>query len=167
MKFTGIVASLAIASTASAAALPAVPVDAAVSKLTMVLGNLDTVVGGLLGNTLATSDLGGLTQIQSELTGIKSALGQCTGGVVSRDVLGNVAEPVKATAETAVGTVEGAVTTATGAIGVRALDQVTGLAGNIVQQVQSGALDEAGLANILSLVQGGELTSALGLLNIL
>lgn len=65
MKFTGIVASLAIASTASAAALPAVPVDVAVTKLNGVLGNLDTVLGGLLGGAVPSADL---TQVKSRMS---------------------------------------------------------------------------------------------------
>ena len=62
MKFTGIAAALAVASTASAAALPAVPLDSAVNKLTSVLGNLDSLLGGVLGGTAPVAQL---TEVKS------------------------------------------------------------------------------------------------------
>ncbi|KAL5358242.1 hypothetical protein BJX96DRAFT_38831 [Aspergillus floccosus] len=101
-------------------------------------------------------------------------LGQCTSGVVKRDLVGSLTEPVGSLTEpveevagSAVGTVTEAGGAVTGSLGVRASDDLSGLSGSIIQQVQSGALDTAGLTNLLSLVQGGDLTSALGLLSIL
>lgn len=60
MKFTGIAASLALAGTVSAAAIPVVDttVQSTLSQLTGVLGKVDNVVGGLVG--CASTDLTGL-----------------------------------------------------------------------------------------------------------
>ncbi|GES61951.1 hypothetical protein ATEIFO6365_0011046800 [Aspergillus terreus] len=164
MKFTGIAAALAVASTASAAALPAVPLDSAVSKLTSVLGNLDSLLGGVLGGTAPVAQL---TEVKSELTNIKSMLGQCTSGVVKRELVDSLTKPVEGVAGSAVGTVTETGDAVTGSLGIRAGNDLSSLSGNIVQQVQSGVLDTAGLTNLLSLVQAGDLTSALGILNIL
>ena len=57
MKFTGIAASLALASTVSAAAIPAVEttVQSTLTQLTGVLGKVDNVADGLVG--CASNDL--------------------------------------------------------------------------------------------------------------
>lgn len=49
MKFTGIVASLAIASTASAAAIPSDPIKGITTRLNGALGSLESALGNLLG----------------------------------------------------------------------------------------------------------------------
>ena len=56
MKLTGIVASLAIASTASAAAIPSDPIKGIATRLDGALGNLESVLGNLLGGA-PTEDL--------------------------------------------------------------------------------------------------------------
>ncbi|KAL4897199.1 hypothetical protein BDV59DRAFT_198615 [Aspergillus ambiguus] len=164
MKFTGFAAALAVASTASAAALPAVPVEVTVNKLNGVLGNLDSLLGGILGGTAPVTQV---TQVQGDLQSIKSMLGQCASGATKRELVGSLAEPVESVAGGALSTVTDAGDSVTGSLGVRANNDLAGLSGSIIQQVQGGSLDAAGLTNLLSLVQAGDLTSALGILNIL
>jgi hypothetical protein len=65
MKFTGIVASLAVASSASALAIPQIPVDATLSKLNNALNNVEGLVGGLLGGVCEEVDL---TQVQTGMS---------------------------------------------------------------------------------------------------
>jgi hypothetical protein len=65
MKFTGIVASLAVASSASALAIPQTPVDATLSKLNNALNNVEGLVGGLLGGLCQEVDL---TQVQTGMS---------------------------------------------------------------------------------------------------
>ncbi|GFF25085.1 hypothetical protein IFM61606_09338 [Aspergillus udagawae] len=206
MKFTGIVASLAVASSASALAIPQTPVDATLSKLNNALNNVEGLVGGLLGGLCQEVDL---TQVQTELVNIKGQLTKLVPVSVAskRDITGtanNVATPVTGAAGSEVGNVEsaakpvtdvagGAVNTvegvakpvtdvASGAVGTvkntaggavgtvtnvasGAVDTVTGtvgvntLAQNLVSKVKSGALDAAGVENVLATVgQAGGLT---------
>ncbi|OJJ39357.1 hypothetical protein ASPWEDRAFT_37131 [Aspergillus wentii DTO 134E9] len=70
MKFNGIVASLAIASTASAAAIPRdVAVQQALDQVTTVAGNVDNLVNGLVGGLLGCSDV---TKVQQGMLQLPS-----------------------------------------------------------------------------------------------
>ncbi|EAW21340.1 uncharacterized protein NFIA_065040 [Aspergillus fischeri NRRL 181] len=199
MKFSGIVASLAVASSASALAIPQTPVDATLSKLNNALNNVEGLVGGLLSGVCEEVDL---TQVQTELITIKGQLTNLVpvSAATKRDVMGtanNVATPVTGAAGSVVGNVEGAVTPVTnvaggavntvegvakpvadvaggavgtvkntvgGAVGTvkniasGPVDTVTGTAGvntlaeNLVSKVKSGALDAAGVQNVLTTV---------------
>lgn len=66
MKFTGIVASLAVAGIASAAAIPrnvavSTNLDSTLSQLSTVVSSLQGTVGGLVGNVEGAVNLGGLS----------------------------------------------------------------------------------------------------------
>lgn len=79
MKFTGIVATLAIAGSAAAAALPGldvVKVQATVTRLDDVLGNLNSAVDS---GALNKADLGDAT---SELSVVHNTLNTLVGGLV-------------------------------------------------------------------------------------
>ncbi|EAW09796.1 uncharacterized protein ACLA_040120 [Aspergillus clavatus NRRL 1] len=187
MKFTGIVASLAIASSASALAIPQTPVDATLSKLNGVLGSVEGLVGGLLGGVCKDVDL---TLVQTDLTDIKGQLVKLVPVAVpaKRDVAGpvnglttpvtNVAGPavgtVENTAGAAVGTVEntatGVVKTVTGTVGIKRQEvgQLTTLAESLVTKIQNNALDAAGLENVLNILgQTGGLSAVTTILNLL
>ncbi|PWY90194.1 hypothetical protein BO70DRAFT_377363 [Aspergillus heteromorphus CBS 117.55] len=157
MKFTGIATSLALASTVSAAALPArgveVTVQSTLTELTGVLGNLDNVVDNLLGCVTDSTDL---TEVKSKLSTIQGQLTELL-PVSKRDLTGtvvDVAAPVKAVAGNAVNTVGGvaAGVAATEVDVKRDGDSLTTLSQNIVDKVESGDLDAAGLENVLSLL---------------
>ncbi|EBA27460.1 hypothetical protein KXW98_001709 [Aspergillus fumigatus] len=198
MKFTGIVASLAVASSASALAIPQTPVDATLSKLNNALNNVEGLVGGLLGGVCEEVDL---TQVQTELITIKGQLTKLVPvSATKRDVMStanNVATPVTGAAGSELDNVEGAVKPVTnvagnavntvedvaqpvadvaggavgtvkntvgGAVGTveniasGPIDTVTGTAGvntlaqNLVSKVKSGALDAAGVQNVLTTI---------------
>lgn len=214
MKFTGIVASLAVASTASALAIPQTPVDAnaTLMKLNSALTTVEGLVGGLLGGVCKQVDL---TKVQTELVDIKGQLvklvpvsvpasvpvslptkrdvedtaNEVTSPVITvpgnevkavegaakpvTDVTGDVGT-VKNTAGGLVGTVEkvasGPVDTVTGTAGLKRQDvgQVTTLAQNLVSKIKSGALDAAGLENVLNMLgQTGGLSAVTTLLKLL
>ncbi len=79
MKFTGIVATLAIAGSAAAAALPGldvVKVQSTVTRIDDVLGNLDSAVSS---GTLSKADLGDAT---SQLSTVHTTLNTLVGGLV-------------------------------------------------------------------------------------
>jgi hypothetical protein len=65
MKFTGIVASLAVASSASALAIPQTSLNAVLYKLNGALANVEGLVGGLLGGVCQQVDL---TQVQTGMS---------------------------------------------------------------------------------------------------
>ncbi|RHZ50732.1 uncharacterized protein CDV56_102729 [Aspergillus thermomutatus] len=205
MKFTGIIASLAVASSASALVIPQAPVDATLNKLNSALDNVEGLVGGLLNGVCQEVDL---TQVQTELTDIKGQLTKLVPVSVAtkRDIMGTVngvatpatnvagsavgtvegvAKPVTNVADSAVGTVEntagaavgtvkntasGAVDTVTGTVGVKRQEvgQLTTLAQNLVSKIQSGALDAAGLENVLNILgQTGGLSAVTTILNLI
>ncbi|XHF97804.1 hypothetical protein AWENTII_001381 [Aspergillus wentii] len=88
MKFNGIVASLAIASTASAAAIPRdVAVQQALDQVTTVAGNVDNLVNGLVGGLLGCSDV---TKVQQELSNVKTQLSKAL--PVKRDITSDVTD---------------------------------------------------------------------------
>ncbi|KAF7593613.1 hypothetical protein BBP40_011131 [Aspergillus hancockii] len=179
MKFTGLVASLAAVSAASAAAVPTAALQPTLTQLTGVLGNID----GLLGGVLNGADVGDLVQVQDALKQVQTQLGQLTSGVCQRDVVGNelntvgnvaspvtgtvggVVKPVVQTVGGAVGTVEGTVGNVlpgtTSSVGVKRqvaqVGQLTNVATTLVSQVKDETLDVAGVEHILDLVQLGNL----------
>ncbi|KAE8386609.1 hypothetical protein BDV23DRAFT_187112 [Aspergillus alliaceus] len=171
MKFTGLVASLAAVSAASAAAVPTASLQPTLTQLTDVLGNID----GLLGGVLKGTNVGDLVQVQDVLKQVQGQLGQLTSAVCQRDIVGNelstvgnvaspvtstvdgVAKPVVGTVDGAVGTIEGTVKNtlagATGAVGVkRQVGQLTGVATNLISQIKAETIDTAGVEHILDLV---------------
>lgn len=70
MKFTGLIASLAAVSAASAAAIPTAALQPTLTQLSGVLGNID----GALGNVLSGADVTDLVQVQ---TGVFSNSWSC------------------------------------------------------------------------------------------
>ncbi|OOF99916.1 hypothetical protein ASPCADRAFT_126798 [Aspergillus carbonarius ITEM 5010] len=138
MKFTGIAASLALASTVSAAAIPAVEttVQSTLTQLTGVLGKVDNVADGLVG--CASNDL---TDLKNELSNIEGKLTQLL-PPSKRDLtstVGGVTAPVVGIAGGAAGTIGG---TASGA--VNAVGNVVGGAVNTVKGVASPVVETAG-----------------------
>ncbi|KAE8345288.1 hypothetical protein BDV24DRAFT_159643 [Aspergillus arachidicola] len=186
MKFTGLIASLAAVSAASAAAIPTAALQPTLNQLSGVLGNID----GTLGNVLSGADVSGLVQVQDALRQIQGELNKLTGTVSQRSAVGNelstvgnvvspvtatvggVVQPVAGTVNSAVGTAEGLVDGAlpgtTKAVGVkRQVGQLTSVATTLVSQVKDETLDAAGVEHILDLVQENNLplvSAALGLL---
>ncbi|KAL7653492.1 hypothetical protein ACMYSQ_008195 [Aspergillus niger] len=140
MKFTGIAASLALAGTVSAAAIPVVDttVQSTLSQLTGVLGKVDNVVGGLVG--CASTDLTGL---KDELSTIEGKLTQLLPSN-KRDLtgtVGGVATPVVGIAGDAAGTVGGVTGGAVNTVG-HVVDGVV----NTVEGVASPVVKTAGAA---------------------
>ncbi|RHZ65732.1 hypothetical protein CDV55_105857 [Aspergillus turcosus] len=133
MKFTGIVASLAVASSASALAIPQTSVNAVLYKLNGALANVEGLVGGLLGGVCQEVDL---TQVQTELVDIKGQLIKLVPVSVptKRDIMGtanDVATPATTVAGSEVNTVKN---TAGGAVGT-----VENTAGPVVANVKNVA----------------------------
>ncbi|KAE8377289.1 hypothetical protein BDV26DRAFT_293372 [Aspergillus bertholletiae] len=186
MKFTGVIASLAAISAVSAAAIPTTALQPTLTQLTGVLGNID----GLLAGVLSGADTADLVNVQTTLKQIQGELNQLTGTTSKRDIVGNevgtvnnvasplvstvggAVKPVVGTVGGAVGTVEGTVKNTlpgtTSAVGVkRQVEELAGVATNLVSQVKAETLDVAGVQNILSLIQANNLPlvgSLLGLL---
>ncbi|PLB53159.1 hypothetical protein P170DRAFT_462938 [Aspergillus steynii IBT 23096] len=159
MKLAGIVASLAIAGTASAAAIPD-PVKGVVTRLDGTLGSLEGVLGNLLGGAPTEN----LVEIKSELRQVKVQLSQCSSSHSQRD-LGNtvesVAEPVTNKAGEVVQTVKGVA-------GVkRQTDQLQTISEGLLQKIKGDDMDAAGLQNVLSLIQADNIPAVGGLLGIL
>ncbi|GMF93390.1 unnamed protein product [Aspergillus oryzae] len=116
MKFTGLIASLAAVSAASAAAIPTAALQPTLTQLSGVLGNID----GALGNVLSGADVTDLVQTQGELSKLTGTVSQRsvvgnelnTVGTVTAPVtstVGGAVKPVVDTANSAVGSVEGLV----------------------------------------------------------
>ncbi|KAF7118947.1 hypothetical protein CNMCM5793_008585 [Aspergillus hiratsukae] len=141
MKFTGIVASLAVASSASALAIPQTPVQATLMRLNNALNNVEGLVGGLLSGVCQQVDL---TQVQTQLVDIKGQLTQLVPVSVptKRDIMGtanDVATPATTVAGSEVNTVQGVAQPVTDVAG-GAVGTVQGVAGAPV----SAALGVAG-----------------------
>ncbi|OJI98895.1 hypothetical protein ASPVEDRAFT_80524 [Aspergillus versicolor CBS 583.65] len=158
MKFTGIVATLAIAGSAAAAALPGldvVKVQATVTRIDDVLGNLNSAVDS---GALNKADLGDAT---SELSVVHNTLNTLVGGLVEGITGGasSNSNPVSGVLDLAT---SGLIPTVTGVLG--STEQVTdfgSLSQGLVGRIQSGAVDAAGLQNILTLVGGNSGLSTL------
>ncbi|KAH8424038.1 uncharacterized protein LDX57_001793 [Aspergillus melleus] len=163
MKLTGIVASLAIAGTASAAAIPTDPVKGITTRLDGALGSLESVLGNLLGGAPTEN----LVEIKSELQHVKVQLSQCSSSHNQRDLEDTVetaVEPVTNKAGETAETVKGAADSA----GVkRQTDQLETLSKGLLQKIKGGDLDAAGLQNVLGLVQSNNIPAVGSLLGIL
>ncbi|KAL3464371.1 hypothetical protein BJX64DRAFT_286501 [Aspergillus heterothallicus] len=144
MKFTGVIASLAVASTAAAAALPnldVVRIQSTVTRIEGVLDNIDTS-----STRTGDADLSGLTSqldgIHDTLNGLVAAI---VGGVNSSPLLQGVLDLAG-----------GLVTTVVNVVGTN--DQVPNfgvLSDTLVNRIQSGDVESAGLEQLLT-VLGGE-----------
>ncbi|KAL2867053.1 uncharacterized protein BJX67DRAFT_112077 [Aspergillus lucknowensis] len=150
MKFTGILASLAIASSASAAALPklnVVKIQSTVAHLDTVLDNIEaTVPKG------SSSDLSGLT---SELGGIHSTLNGLVGSLVGTVESNGLVQGVLDVAG-------GLVTSVVGVLG--STDHVADfgvLSNTLISRIQSGEVDPAALEQLLTVIGGANGLSAL------
>ncbi|KAL4922961.1 uncharacterized protein BDV17DRAFT_296808 [Aspergillus undulatus] len=161
MKFTGIVASLAIASTATAAALPnldVVKVQETVTHLDAVIGDIDGVLGGAVngvGGTVGGVVCGGsstsvLSETRNELSGIHDLLNGLVGSVVGTVESSELVRSV-------LDTVGPIITNVVDTIGLN--DQNIAdfgiLSEKLVGGIKSGVVDETGLQNLLTVV-GGE-----------
>ncbi|PLB33168.1 uncharacterized protein BDW47DRAFT_7159 [Aspergillus candidus] len=147
MKFTGILASLAVASTAYSAAIPSSLDSLPVGQLNVVtekVSGVQGLLGGLLGGLPLVGDLTQNTQLKnlkSELSDLETTLKGLSGSVSKRD-----------------GT-----------------EQVTQLAEGIVKKAENSALEVEGLTNLLSQLSGstagvplvGDLLDVQGLLGLL
>ncbi|KAL2222590.1 hypothetical protein M432DRAFT_635242 [Thermoascus aurantiacus ATCC 26904] len=125
MKFTGIVATLAIAGAASAAAIN--PNQA----LTTTLANVDTVIANVENLTAGVANCADVTAVKQQLAIVQSQLQRIAGAATTkRDVLPSTAGSAFNDAKT---TVEGAVADAKQHLGAR--DLVSGLTGGLLGQV--------------------------------
>ncbi|KAB8206835.1 hypothetical protein P875_00010650 [Aspergillus parasiticus SU-1] len=190
MKFTGLIASLAAVSAASAAAIPTAALQPTLNQLSGALGSID----GALGNALGCADASDLVKVQDTLKQIQGELNKLTGTVSQRSVVGNelntvgtvvspvtgtvggVVQPVAGTVEgvaqpaagTVEGLVDGALSGTTKAVGVkRQAGQLTAVATTLVSQVKDGTLDAAGVEHILGLAQEDKLPLASAVLGLL
>ncbi|PLN80006.1 hypothetical protein BDW42DRAFT_194732 [Aspergillus taichungensis] len=146
MKFTGILASLAVAGTAYSAAIPqldSLPVGQ-LNAVTEKVSGVQSLLGGLLGGVPLVGDLtqnAKLQDLQSELSGLETTLKGLSGSVTKRD----------------------------------STEQITQLAEGIVQKAETSALEVEGLTNLLSQLSGstagvplvGDLLDVQGLLGLL
>ncbi|KAL4800360.1 hypothetical protein BDV19DRAFT_384187 [Aspergillus venezuelensis] len=144
MKFTGIIASLAVASTAAAAAVPNLDLTQVQTTVTHLDGVISDVESAIDGGSLVKD----LSAISTELSGIHDLLNDLVGSVVgaagSSDLLQGVLD-----------TVGDVVTTVVNTIGFN--DKVPDygiLSEKLVSGIQSGVVDEAGLQNLLTVVGG-------------
>ncbi|KAL4862206.1 hypothetical protein BDV12DRAFT_203283 [Aspergillus spectabilis] len=148
MKFTGIIASLAIASTAAAAAIPQLDIVKIQSTVTRLDGVLDTVQS-TAGGSGATRDAD-LAGLEGELSGIHDLLNSLVGGVVGAVNSNGLLQGVLDLAG-------GLVTTVVNVLGTN--DQVPDfgiLSENLVSRIQSGDVDPAGLQNVLTVIGGAD-----------
>ncbi|KAE8145299.1 hypothetical protein BDV25DRAFT_144778 [Aspergillus avenaceus] len=176
MKFTGLVATLAAAGAASAAAIPNVNVDIqpTLNTLEGVLGNLDTVVGGVLSG----ADAGDLVDVKNLLTEVKSELNKVTASTVcQRDLVGgtvgtvgntvgSVAKPVVSTVGNTVGgavgtvenTVKGALPETTKAVNVKRDDeQLHDAAVKLIADIKDDTVGLDAVQQLLGLVNTGNI----------
>ncbi|KAL6233708.1 hypothetical protein BDW75DRAFT_183529 [Aspergillus navahoensis] len=148
MKFTGIIASLAVASTATAAAVPGlstIKLNSTVSRLDEVLGHVDSALLGPDAHEI-------LVNTKNELVAIRSLLSDVTGGVV--DVVGNtgVVQDVVHLAGNVVSSVVNVVQPVINVDGV--VSNLGDVAHSLVSRIQSGEVDAAGLENLLTVIGG-------------
>ncbi|KAL4992182.1 hypothetical protein BDW68DRAFT_173499 [Aspergillus falconensis] len=148
MKFTGIIASLAVASTVTAAALPSintVKLNSTVSRLDEVLDHVD---GAILGPD--TQEV--LVDTKNELIGIRDLLSDVVGGVVN--VVGNtgIVQDVVHLAGNVVSSVVDVVQPVVNVDGV--VSNLGDLAHSLVGRIQSGEVDAVSLENLLTAVGG-------------
>ncbi|KAL2794379.1 hypothetical protein BJX66DRAFT_202315 [Aspergillus keveii] len=143
MKFTGILASLAIASTSAAAAIPNLDVVRVQSTVTRIEGVLDKI--DVSSTRSGDADLSGLTTqlggIHDTLNGLVAAI---VGGVNSSPLLQGVLDLAG-----------GLVTTVVNVVGTN--EQVPDfgvLSDTLVSRVQSGDVDAAGLEQLLTVLGG-------------
>ncbi|OJJ00271.1 hypothetical protein ASPVEDRAFT_149236 [Aspergillus versicolor CBS 583.65] len=153
MKVTRILASLAVASTTAAAAVPAnldvTQIQSTVSHLDTVLTNLD---GAAKSGTISKADL---ADSSDQLSGIHDLLnnlvGTIVGGVDSSELL-----------QGALDLVGGVVTVVINALSYT--DQVPDfgfLSESLVTRIQNGEVDKEGLEGILTVVGGKDGLAAL------
>ncbi|KAL4969612.1 uncharacterized protein BDV14DRAFT_195875 [Aspergillus stella-maris] len=144
MKFTGIIASLAIASTAAAAAVPILDLTQVQTTVTHLDGVISDVESAIAGGSIVKD----LSVVSNELSGIHDLLnglvGSVVGAVDSNELLQGVLD-----------TIGGVVTTVVNTIGFN--DQVPDfgiLSEKLVSGIRSGEVDEAGLQDLLTVVGG-------------
>ncbi|CBF83888.1 predicted protein [Aspergillus nidulans FGSC A4] len=164
MKFTGLVASFAVASTATAAAVPGlntVKLNSTVAQLDKVLDHVD---GAILGpdtqEVLADTKNGTVIVNHAnkshancpELVGIRNLLSDVLGGVV--DLVGNtgIVQDVVHLAGNVVSSVVDVVQPVVNVDGI--VSNVGDLAHSLVDRIQSGEVDAAGLENLLTALGG-------------
>ncbi|OJJ64784.1 hypothetical protein ASPSYDRAFT_84777 [Aspergillus sydowii CBS 593.65] len=159
MKFTGIVATLAIAGSAAAAALPGldvVKVQSTVTRIDDVLGNLDSAVSS---GTLSKADLGDAT---SQLSTVHTTLNTLVGGLVEGITSAGSStssNPVSGVLDLAT---SGLIPTVTSVLGsTEKVADFGMLSQGLVSRIQNGDVDAAGLQNILTLVGGNSGLSTL------
>ncbi|KAL4755344.1 hypothetical protein BDW72DRAFT_189108 [Aspergillus terricola var. indicus] len=147
MKLTGLIASLAVASTATAAAVPGlntVKLNSTVSHLDRVLDHVDSILGP------DTQEV--LVDTKNELVGIRDLLSDVVGGVVN--LVGNtgIVQDVVHLAGNVVSSVVDVVQPVVNVDGV--VSDLGDLAHSLVGRIQSGEVDAAGLENLLTALGG-------------
>ncbi|KAL4978176.1 hypothetical protein BDW66DRAFT_165003 [Aspergillus desertorum] len=156
MRFTGIIASLAVASTATAAALPtlsAVNLDSTVSRLDEVLDRVDSAILGPDTQEVLVDTKNGMDTVDhAKVVGIRDLLSDVVGGVVN--VVGNtgVAQDVVHLAGNVVSSVVEVVQPVINVDGV--VSNLGYLSHSLVGRIQNGEVDAAGLENLLAAVGG-------------
>ncbi|KAL4916329.1 hypothetical protein BDW62DRAFT_107578 [Aspergillus aurantiobrunneus] len=143
MKFTGILASLAIASTAAAlpANLDVVKIQSTVTRVDNVVSKLD---GAVAGGSVTNGDL---ADVKADLGGISGLLNNLLGGAgkaADNNLVGGVLNLAGGVVSSVVGTLSG----------VTHVADYDALSSTLLSRVQSGEVDAAGLQNVLSVVGG-------------
>ncbi|KAL2008288.1 hypothetical protein VTN00DRAFT_8270 [Thermoascus crustaceus] len=169
MKFTGVVATLAVASTASAAAISArqdiqaqQALTATLTKVNGAVAQVDTLLGGLLQCATGGVDL---NSVQTELQGVKAELQRLVPLPVKRDTLtaqagqivNEAGEKVQDTTSQAAGAVSG----------LTQRDDLTGGLGGLTAPVTglvNGLLSTTALNNLQGLLANTPLAGASGAL---
>ncbi|KAL4785638.1 hypothetical protein BJX76DRAFT_355860 [Aspergillus varians] len=145
MKFTGIIASLAIASTAAAAAVPNLDIAQLQSTITHLDDVLTNIDGAIDSGSATRSDL---ADTQTDLSGIHDLLNGLVGGIVGAVDSSELLQGVLDLAG-------GLVTTVINTIGTN--DQVPDfgiLSRSLVGRIQNGEVDANGLQSILTVIGG-------------
>ncbi|KAL2813132.1 hypothetical protein BJX63DRAFT_432179 [Aspergillus granulosus] len=144
MKFTGILASLAIASTATAAALPNLEVVRIQSTVTRIEGVLDGIDTSSICNSVDN-----LTSLTTQLGGIHDTLN----GIVVAIVGGVTSTPL---VQGALNLAGGLVTSVVSVVGTtEEISDYGVLSDTLISRIQSGDVDAANLRQLLATL-GGE-----------
>ncbi|KAI9367978.1 hypothetical protein BJX61DRAFT_546986 [Aspergillus egyptiacus] len=150
MKFTGILASLAVASTATAAALP----NLDVVKIQSTITHLDDVLGTVEG-VAKSADMGAtpdFSTVKTELTDIHGTLNGLVGKVVNT-VVGTVEST--GLVEGVLDLAGGLITTVVNVLGSsERISDFSVLSDTLLNRIQSGEIDAAGLQNLLAVLGG-------------
>ncbi|KAL4816247.1 hypothetical protein BDW67DRAFT_185071 [Aspergillus spinulosporus] len=148
MKFTGLIASFAVASSATAAAVPGLNTV----RLNSTVSHLDRVLDQVDGAILGSDTQGVLADTRNELIGIRNLLSDVVGGAV--DLVGNTGtvQDVAHLASNVVSSVVDVVQPVVNVDGV--VSNLGDLAHSLVDRIQSGEVDAASLENLLTALGG-------------